>query len=93
MSLGAQNSRSKDLFDLYHLLQRVNPVLLKRAISETFGFRGDKVPDSFYDYFSNLDFRLLKQGWTSAVSSLDSPPSFELCREYIVGWFKNMGNA
>ena len=40
------NSRSKDVFDLYHFLPKCNNDILKQALLATFKVRGDKLPEN-----------------------------------------------
>lgn len=71
------NSRSKDIFDLTLLLPKCDTDLLFQAIEATFRYRGDKMPDDVSLHLEQMDTKLLKMGWASAVTDIPAAPSFE----------------
>ena len=74
---GGDNSRAKDIYDLYCHLPNCSDAVLGRAIEECFSFRQTKIPADIYDFLKKLDRTLLKKGWKSATSSLHSTPTFD----------------
>lgn len=60
VSLGAENSRSKDIFDLAFFLPKANATFLKHAIARTFAYRDDAVPNSIVSKIENMDHTLLR---------------------------------
>jgi len=74
---GTNNSRSKDVFDLYHFLPQCNVEILKKALRATFKSRGDRLPDSIHEVISKIDKDLLKKGWKNATTTLPKQIDFE----------------
>jgi predicted nucleotidyltransferase component of viral defense system len=78
VTLGSANSRSKDLFDLDHLLPAASTGVLNESIANTFRHRGTLPPASFSRFLSSLDETTLRRGWKSAVQGLRDPPDFDV---------------
>ena len=74
---GSDNSRSKDVFDLYHFLPQCNLTILNKALSATFSARGDKLPNSIANTISKIDRELLGKGWKSATAGLTEKVSLD----------------
>ena len=81
---GGDNSRAKDVFDLYFYLPKANTQLLKQAINKCFEFRETELPIDPVKVLNNIDTTLLKKGWASAVASLKDAPSFDAAYSHIV---------
>lgn len=77
VSLGAANSRSKDVYDLSIFLAKAEPKILKDALKRTFKYRNTNLPATISDSLKSLDTKSLKRGWTSATSTLKDAPSFD----------------
>lgn len=75
---GSENSRAKDVFDLYHFLQKCNIKVLKKALVNTFKTRGDKLPNNILSAIKSIDTSQLKRGWISAIASFDKNLDFEM---------------
>ena len=71
------NSRSKDVFDIAHLAERISMKELKRALTDTFKTRGDQLPENLYSAIQSIDTLVLRRGWASAVASVGSRQSFD----------------
>lgn len=87
VKLGSLNSRSKDIFDLAHLLAKASPQIVQKALTATFNYRGDELPVSLATYLDGLDLSKLKRGWVSATASIPSKPDFDESFAVIVAWF------
>jgi len=74
---GAESSRSKDIFDLNLLLTKCDPAILKKSVTETFRHRGDTVPTDLAEHLRQIDRKLLKMGWASAIGDIASAPDFD----------------
>lgn len=74
---GDTNSRSKDVFDLNLLLPQCDPKLLRRALKDTFRYRGDDLPPNLHERAAALDVQRLKTGWRSATASVPNAGTFE----------------
>ncbi len=85
-----QNSRAKDIFDLYYYLPKANSSILKRAIKRCFEFRRTEMPDDPIEYLSKIDVSLLKRGWKTATISLQEAPSFDEAFESIIDELKKV---
>lgn len=79
LSRALENSRSKDIFDLYFLLPKCNPDATQRAIVATFQNRGAELPNDVVAAFQNISTHRLKRGWIKAVSGIRNGPDFEVC--------------
>ena len=55
ISLGAANSRSKDVYDLSIFLPQAEPKTVAEALEKTFAFRSTDLPADFADAVSRLD--------------------------------------
>ncbi len=77
VSLGADNSRSKDIFDLAFYLPSAKTDLLKQAITQTFKYRKESVPNSIALKVAMMDYALLRRGWRSATGAIRPAPDFE----------------
>jgi predicted nucleotidyltransferase component of viral defense system len=81
-SLG--NSRSKDIFDIAHLAERIKHERLRLALTETFQARGDELPVDLMKCIQTMDTSVLRRGWSSAVSSISNPQSFDKAFDTLV---------
>ena len=86
--LGSSNSRSKDLFDLYFLLPKVDLIQLREAIRRTFQYRATPVPSSFFRHFQRIDKRVLTKGWLAATVDIKPLPIFEHCWDSVLSFFE-----
>lgn len=75
--LGSINSRSKDLFDIHHLLPLAATESLVQAIENTFRHRETTIPATFSGMLSSLDLTTLRRGWKSALKDMSNPPGFD----------------
>ncbi len=71
------NSRSKDIFDIAHLADRVSIKELKNALKDKFQTRGDELPEDLYASLQSINTEVLRRGWASAVASVDASLSFD----------------
>ena len=82
----SENSRSKDIFDLFTLLPKCSIHVLKEALKTTFKTRNDDLPISFTKAVSGIDLFLLEKGWKSATAGLTNKitikEAFSLIVEY-----------
>lgn len=74
---GEDNSRAKDIFDLYHYLPKAEEKDFLNALKNCFEFRETPLPDDITKILSKMNKSLLERGWKSATSSLKNPPTFE----------------
>ena len=88
---GSQNSRSKDVFDLYFLLPQANVGLLRQAIVSTFTYRGDTVPNVLASALKDIDRTTLRRGWRSAMRDFSSPPDFDEAFDGILFFLQTHG--
>ncbi len=86
----SDNSRSKDVFDLYHLMPKCNAEILKTALIKTFKFRGDEVPSDILSSLNKIDRDLLKRGWRSAIAGLKEKIDFDEAFEKIIVYCKSL---
>ncbi len=86
--LGSNNSRSKDLFDLYFLLPKVDLIQFREAIRRTFEYRTTPIPESFLRHFQALDKRVLTKGWRAATVDIKPLPIFEECWDWVITFFE-----
>ena len=77
VTIGARNSRAKDVFDVGLLLPQTAKATLEMALSATFAFRGDTRPTSIAEVLSRLDTASLRSGWPSAVAAIQNAPGFD----------------
>jgi Nucleotidyl transferase AbiEii toxin, Type IV TA system len=79
------NSRSKDIFDLWLFLPQCNQKLLKEAIQSTFAYRKTVIPSDWGAVKNEIAVTFLKQGWNTATSSIETTqrPTFEEAFEKI----------
>jgi hypothetical protein len=85
--LGADNSRSKDIFDLAQHLPNASTNLVKKAIQATFDYRGDAVPRNIGKFLAGIDRKNLRRGWKAATGTMKSPPDFDDAFDAVVRWF------
>ena len=71
------NSRAKDVFDLFYYLPKADAKILQDAVKKCFEFRETSMPLDPAEFLAKIDQSLLKRGWTSATGSLRNPPTFE----------------
>ena len=81
---GGDNSRAKDVFDLYFYVSGANVQLLREAVDKCFKFRGTQLPANPVNFLKDIDKTLLKKGWQSAVASLKNAPSFEMAFSHVL---------
>ena len=74
---GDDNSRAKDIFDLYYYLPKTDSKMAKEAIKQCFKFRETLIPVDPVDFIMSIDKTLLKRGWKNALATMKSPPTFE----------------
>ncbi len=67
---GSDNSRSKDVFDLYNFLPKCDVKLLKTALLATFSSRGDVFPVNITPLILKINRDLLEMGWKNAIAGL-----------------------
>ena len=85
---GSESSRSKDVFDLDLLLPKCNAATLRKSLVETFRHRGDALPEDLVKHVREIDRRILKMGWTSAVGDLTGRPDFDAEFESLIRGLK-----
>ena len=85
---GSDNSRAKDIFDLYFYLPKANTKELLKAVASCFEYRGTEVPLDFIKVLVKMDHSLLKKGWKSATASLKDSPTYEEAFDGILGELK-----
>lgn len=88
ITLGSLNSRSKDIYDIYLLIPRVDITLLEAALSATFAFRRTTLPKSVYEIVSTINRATLRRGWKSSVGSMTAPPDFDETFDAVAAWLK-----
>ncbi len=88
VNLGAENSRSKDIFDLAFYLPNAKSGLLKQAIARTFAHRGDEVPNSIASEIETMDRSLLRRGWRSATGAIRPAPDFDDTIKLVIEWLR-----
>ena len=74
---GSQSSRAKDIFDLVLLIPKCHNDTLKKALSETFRYRGESLPSDIAAQVQKIDRNLLGKGWKSAVGEIRDVASFD----------------
>ena len=88
LSRMSDNSRSKDIFDLYHFLPKCDIPTLKRSLKETFKIRGDALPGNFISQLDSIEKSQLKRGWNSAVASIGQSIDFDEAFSVICKYIK-----
>lgn len=86
----SDNSRSKDVFDLYFLLPKCSIQILKEALSATFSSRRDLLPEKILPAVVNIDMFLLEKGWKSATAGLSETVPIEKAFETIIEYCKKI---
>lgn len=81
---GEDNSRAKDIYDLYYYLPKAEKEILKEAIQRCFAFRETELSVDPVADLKSMDQSLLKRGWSNALASIKSKPSFEEAFETIL---------
>jgi predicted nucleotidyltransferase component of viral defense system len=76
ISLGAANSRSKDVYDLGFFLPKADAKTLAIALRKCFAHRKTELPESLAKALRTLDTKALQRGWKTAVASISKPPEF-----------------
>lgn len=89
IALKRGNSRSKDIYDLAHMLPKVTPEKLSEAIVATFKYRNTAIPEKLSGFIADIDTTLLERGWASAVDGIDSNPTFRECLDKVVLWLES----
>ena len=87
---GNYNSRSKDVFDLHQFLPKSKIRNLQQAINSCFKHRQTEMPRNLAKHITNINTAWLKQGWTSAVSTVKNPPSFEQAYQTVISELRRM---
>ena len=77
ITLGSRNSRSKDVYDIDLFWRGVDIHSLRNALEKTFAHRNDPLPTSIAEKLKEIDSRVLKRGWDSAIASIKNAPTFE----------------
>ncbi len=79
VSLGSQNSRVKDIYDLSLLIPMCTDLkLLRNAIEKTFKHRSTEIPASFSDYWKKLNKSTLKRSMGAVNLANGELPTFEV---------------
>lgn len=84
ISLGAANSRSKDVYDLTIFLPKAEPKTLRLALKKTFEFRSTELPNDVAGVVSGLDTKALERGWKTAISTVQDAAEFGKCFREVV---------
>ena len=84
------NSRSKDIFDIAHLADKISLEDLRKALKETFRTRGDALPADLNTHFESMDTLVLRKGWNSAVASIVESPTFDAALTDVLGLIKKL---
>ena len=87
---GNYNSRSKDVFDLHQFLPKSKAKNLQQAIETCFNHRQTELPRNLAEHIQSTNTTRLKQGWTSAVSTVKNPPSFEQAYQTLVSELRRL---
>ena len=82
---GSYSSRSKDISDLYQFLPKSKVKKLQQALDACFQHRQTELPRNLAEHIQGINTTRLKQGWSSAVSTVKNPPSFEQAYQTLVG--------
>ncbi len=83
---GSDNSRSKDIYDLYRFLPQCRLSILKEALQKTFVSRGDRLPNPIAPVLKAIDRTLLRKGWKNATAGIVTTLSFDDAFEHISGF-------
>lgn len=89
ISRGSENSRSKDIFDLAFYLPQCDKEILKKALQNTFSYRGDSLPSNLAESIKGIDSVILERGWRSATALLPTRASFQDSFDQIIKWFES----
>lgn len=81
---GSDNSRSKDVFDLYNFLPKCDISVLKTALFATFSSRGDSFPVDITPLIIKINRDLLEMGWKNATAGLVQKVNFDDAFELIL---------
>lgn len=90
LSRPLENSRSKDLFDLQFHLPMADPRSVIEATRKTLARRGEQPIHDIPKAFSEIRTETLRKGWTSAISGLVNPPSFDDSFEFVLGQLRSI---
>ena len=74
---GSDNSRSRDIFDIYLLLDLCEAGQLYDSLMATFRSRGDALPASIIEVIVGIDNSLLKRGWSKVVATTEIDLGFD----------------
>lgn len=91
VTLGARNSRAKDVFDVQLFLPQASKATLHEALRATFAYRGDPLPESISEVLRQLDTASLRRAWIPAVSSIKAPPTFDVAFSEMLDLLLKMG--
>lgn len=86
---GANNSRSKDVYDLAFLLPKCDVSVLGEALARTFSYRDTPLPPSLHAALITLDLKLLESGWKKAVVAIGQKADFRETFEVVLQFFRN----
>ncbi len=89
ITIGARNSRSKDIFDIALLLPQAERDTVAAAMVATFNFRGDPIPASVAATLSTLERTQLRLGWSAAVKSAKEKRSFDEVFDEIIAMLQH----
>lgn len=87
---GGDNSRAKDIYDLYFYLPKADLEFLKVAINKCFKFRETKIPKDFSKSLRAIDTTLLEKGWPSVTASLKTKKSFSEVFNFLIKEFEKI---
>lgn len=88
---GHENSRSKDIYDIYILINRTEAKVLDQALKRTFSYRDTPFPDSISRKLEKIDVSALKRGWISTFKGKQNPPDFDNIWIKMISEIKNRG--
>jgi len=81
---GSDNSRSKDIFDLYLFLPKADSKRLKVALKACFEYRETQLPENLVGELKKINLNLLSKGWSGATATIDGAPTCEEAFKEIV---------
>lgn len=87
---GSENSRAKDVYDLYLFLEKCDGPTLKKALIETFDYREGYLPVDIAKSLLDIDLSLMKRGWKNAVEDIELAPSFDAAFSKVVSETKRL---
>jgi predicted nucleotidyltransferase component of viral defense system len=88
---GGGSSRSKDIYDLFLLMPRARPELLKDALAATFAYRSTPLVLPLSDALERMTPTVLRMGWQSATFGIPAPPTFDLALAAVIQNLRQWG--